>query len=325
MSAVLVTGGTGFVGAWVTRRLVEQGVKVVAYSRHPDTTFIKDIADRVNCVAGDIMDLPRLIDTIRQYGVDRVIHTAASLTHHLEANPFLGYRVDVDGTMNIFEACRLADVKRVVYVSSRAVYDIPRGEYAHPTYQPISEDYPKAPRTIYGGIKIFMETMGLNYNSIYGLDFAVVRFAQTYGPGKQARHAVLVTNKIIESAIIGKPLTVSTDVDLKNDMIYVKDIANGIVLACFAKNLKHRIFHLGTGKGETIRHVIDIVNSISGGSLIEVKSAGVSDNYASQNYVFNIDRARRELGYSPQYNLEKSIPDYIETMKQLNIKPVILD
>ena len=315
MSSVLVTGGAGFIGSWVTRKLTEQGVRVVAYSRQPSTALLKDIADRVEFVAGDVLDLPGLIHAIRHYRVDRVIHLSTLLIGALEANPFLGYRVNVDGAMNVFEACRLMNVKRVVYISSRAVYDIARDEYAHPTYKPIDEDYPKQPRNVYGATKLFMENMGLNYHRIHGLDFIALRFAITWGPGKQARHASLNTNKIIESAMLGKSLKINQDVDQLDDTIYVKDISNGIVLACFAENLQHRIFHLGTGKGETLRHAIDIIGKILGNVPVEIGTAPTNATTSTlAHYVFNIDRACRELGYTPQYDLEAGIRDYIETI-----------
>jgi nucleoside-diphosphate-sugar epimerase len=121
--------------------------------------------------------------------------------------------------------------------------------------------------------------------------------------------------------MLGRPLKVAQDVDQKNDMIYTKDMANAIVLACFGENLEHRIFHIGTGKGKTYRHLIESVNKIFGGVPIEIVPASAtttSDNYC----IFNIERARRELGYSPQYGLEEGVRDYIETMRKLDISPV---
>lgn len=323
MTSVLVTGASGFIGSWVTRKLAEQGVRVVAYSRHPDSSLLKDVADRVDFVAGDVLDLPSLIKVIKDYRVERVIHLSTVLINSLEANPFLGYRVNVDGTLNVFEASRLMDVKRVIYVSSRAVYDTARGEYGPPTYKPIDEDYPKQPRTVYGATKLFMENMGLSYNRIYGLDFVGLRFSVTYGPGKQARHAVSATNKIVESAMFGKPVKLTENIDQPDDTIYVKDIAKGIVLACFAENLQHRIFHLGTGKGETLRHVIEFVGKIFGKVPVDISPESKASSPIA-HYVFNIERARKELGYTPQYDLETAIKDYIETVKQLNIESSVL-
>jgi len=166
--------------------------------------------------------------------------------------------------------------------------------------------------------------MGLNYNRIYGLDFISLKFTTTYGIGKQVRHGALgLHSKIIESAMLGRLLKVSQDVDQPNDMIYNKDAANSIVLACFAENLEHRIFHVGKGKGETLRHMIEIVNNVFGGALIEIDQRPETKS-SPNSYIFNIDRARRELGFSPQYNLEESIRDYIETMRRLDITPVVL-
>ena len=323
MSSVLITGGTGFIGSWVTRQLVEQGRRVVSYSRHPDTMFIKDIVDKVDLVAGDVLELPSLIHTIRDYEVERVIHTSTLLGNPLETNPFMGYRVNVDGTLNVFEACRFMGVKRVVYISSKAVYDIARGEHAHPTYKPIDEEYTKEPNLVYGAIKFFMENMGSCYHRVYGLDFVALRFATTLGPAKQYRHRFAASSKIIESAMLGQPLKIPQGGDQMDDMIYVKDIANSMVLACFAENLEHRIFHVGTGKGETFRHLVEILNKILGPVPIEV-GPGLGAASGSNYSVFNIDRARRELGYSPQYDLEASVRDYIEMMKRLDISPVVL-
>jgi UDP-glucose 4-epimerase len=220
-------------------------------------------------------------------------------------------------------------IKRVVYISSKSVYDRVKGEYGHPTYQPINEDYTKAPRTIYGVTKLFGENMGLSYHRIYGLDFIALRFASTYGPGKLTRHGTgmdsgplshTTHSQIIESAMLGRPLKIPGGGDQVNDMVYNRDVANGIVLACFVPNPNHRIFHLGTGKRETIRHVVEIVNSIFGKELIEVGPGLGTENPC----IFDISRAQQELGYSPQYSLEEGIKDYIETMKRLDIAPVAI-
>ena len=265
MSSILITGGTGVIGSWVTRQLIDKGIRVVTYNRHPDTALIRDCVDKVCIVAGDVLDMPSLIRTIKDYNVERVIHMATISIDPLEANPFISYRANVDGALNVFEACRLMGVRGLVYISSKGVYDIARGDYANPICKPINEDYHKAPHTVYGATKLFMENMGLSYHRIYGLDFIALRFATTYGPGKAARHGyTALASRIIESTMLGQPLTVSQDIDKKDDMIYAKDIANGIVLACFVENPEHHVFHLGTGKGQTIRQVIEITGRIFG-------------------------------------------------------------
>ena len=328
MSAVMVTGGLGVVGSWVIRQLVKQGIEVVTYSRHLDTSLVKDIADKVNWVAGDIMDLPNLIHTIKQYGIERIIHLSAVMSDPLEANPFMAYRINVDGTVNVLEAARLMDVKRVVFTSSVAVYGQARGEYAFPTYKPIDEEYPKAPSSLYGATKLFGEHMCLSYNRIYGLDTVILRFASIYGPGKQTRHGALALHsRIIESAMLKEPFKLPQGGDETWDMIYTRDVASGIVLAAFAENLEHRIFHIGTGKGDSLRHLAEILRDLLGTIPLEIGTGlnPLGSEKTKYSYrVFNIERARIELGYHPQYDLEAATKDYIDTMKRLEISPTVV-
>jgi len=328
MSSVLITGGMGVIGAWVTRQLVEQGVNVVTYSRHLDYMLLKDIADKFDSVTGDIQDLPRLINTLRQYKVEYIVHLGALMPGHAEVNPYIGYKVNAEGSINILEAARLTDVKRVVATSSKAVYDVTRGEYDHPTYKPLDEDYPKAPGMVYGTTKLFMENMCQDYSRIYGMDTVILRFPSPYGIGRQARHGIVaITSKVIESAMLKQPLAIAQGAEQQDDFTYHRDIANGIVLACFAKNLEHRIFNIGTGKGETLQHMAEILNQILGDVSITIgpglnflERPGKDLRYS----VFNIDRARKELGYAPRYDLEAGVKDYIEWMNRLDIKPEVV-
>lgn len=148
-------------------------------------------------------------------------------------------------------------------------------------------------------------------------------------PGKLTRYETegklsplthTIHSQIIESAMQGRPLKIPEGGDHVNDMVYNRDVANGIVMACFVENPKHRIFHLGTGKIENIRHIVEIVNNIFGKELIEIGPGLGTENPC----IFDISRAQQELGYSPQYSLEEGVKDYIETMKRLDITPVVI-
>ena len=326
MSAVLVTGGMGVIGSWVTRQLLEQGQRVVTYSRHRDIALVKDIVNKFESVLGDILDLPKIIATIKQYGVERIIHLSAVMPGEAESNPYMAYRNNAEGSLNVLEAARLMSVKRVVGTSSKAVYDETMGEYGHPTYKPMDEDYPKLPHLVYGTTKLFMENAGLDYHRIYGLDFVALRFPSPYGIGRQARHGVYaITSRIIEGALLGQALEIPQGAEQKDDFIYHRDVASGIVLACFAENLEHRIFNVGSGRGETLQDFVDVLNNILGKVRIKI-GPGLNPVKAKYNYysVFNIERACRELGFTPRYDLEAGIRDYIETMRRLDIKPVVL-
>jgi UDP-glucose 4-epimerase len=324
MSTVLVTGGSGVNGPWVLRSLVEKGISVVNYDSRKDTSLYADISHKVETLVGDILDLPHLIDAIKRYHVDRIVHLAAIMPDPLESNPYSAYRVNVDGTINILEAARLMNIKRVVYTSSVAVYAPVTGEYGYPTYKPVGEDYPQVPQSVYGATKLFTEHMCFNYQRIYGVDFVILRFSWIYGPGKQARHGVLALHsKIIESAMIGQPIKIPQGGDEKVDSVYCRDVGQGVALACVGENLQHRVFNIGTGRGETFRQLIDALHKMLGKVPVEIGPGLDPRGTGGPGYmVMDIERAKKELGYRPQYDLEAGAKDYIESMKRLGIKPM---
>lgn len=321
MSSVLVTGGLGVNGSWVVRQLVGQGVDVVVYENRFDTSLTRDIMNKFKCVIGDILDLPAMIDTVKRYSVERIIHLAAVMPKQAIENPFMAFKVNVEGSINVLEAARLTSVKRIVFASSKSVLGQISNEYGHPTYKPVSEDFPVNPVDVYGATKLFVENMTSNYRRRYGLDCVCLRFSHIYGPGKLTRHGEhALTSNIIESAMLKRPLMIPQGRDQQEDMLYVKDVANSIILACFAENLKHSLFHIGTGRGETLQRMIEFLDRILPGVAIKI---GPGLNYQgtknSRYSIFNIERAQTELGYYPQYDLEKGVNDYIDSVKKLNV------
>lgn len=312
MTRVLVTGGMGVIGSLISRKLVEQGCETVVFGRHEDRTLIKEIADNVRIVTGNILNLQHLLETIEKNKVQRIIHAAASLSQQTETAPFNGVQINVDGTLNVLEAARLAGIERVVFTSSKAVYKKPAGRHDHPTYEPINEDYPKEPNTVYGATKLFCEQMGLNYNKIYGLDFIALRFGGTYSYGKLGgRHAFSNVTTMIESAACGRPARILSGGVQKDDIVYSKDAANAAVLACFAVKPQFRIFHIGTGKGATLSDVARVIKKFLPKAVIDVEDELDLSDW-KRRFVFDIGRASAELNYQPKYDLESGVKDYLE-------------
>lgn len=127
---------------------------------------------------------------------------------------------------------------------------------------------------------------------------------------------------MIENAVVGKPTTVPYGGDEKDDMLYVKDCANAIVLACFAKDVKHHIFNIGTGKAYTLH---DLANSIKKVYPEAIFNIGPGLNYLNVSGVYSVmdfSMAKKELGYTPKFELDEGVKDYIKTLRQLNIEPV---
>ena len=324
---VLVTGGLGVNGAWVTRQLLEEGHKPVVYENRLDTLLVADIVDKIEIVMGDIMDLPALVRTLKKYKIQRICHLAALMGKSVQANPWFGFQVNAVGTLNVLEAARIMDVERIVFASSISTSAPFTREHGYPTYKPINENYPKHPISrrngVYGTAKLASELMCLHYCQNYGLDYVILRFCAIYGIGKKVRHGpVAIHSKIIENAMVGKPTIIPQGGDEKTDIVYVRDVANSTVLACFAQNLEHHDFNIGTGQGYKLGDVANAIRKIHPEAVIEIGPGVDYLGFGSSEYcVFDISRARQELTYSPRFTLENGVKDYVEMMKRLNIDP----
>ncbi|MBI4258639.1 MAG: NAD-dependent epimerase/dehydratase family protein, partial [Thaumarchaeota archaeon] len=253
-----------------------------------------------------------------------IIHMAYLITES-ESNPYLANQVNVGGTVNVLEAARLTDVKRVAFTSSKGVYGEITGEHGYPKYKPIDEDYPKNPDRVYGVTKLACEGFGEQYVRAYGLSFVALRFANTFGPGKSVeRHATYAAvGSMLEQALIGKPVKVPRGGDSRDDLLYYKDVAKSVVLACQAEGVRHRAFNIGMGKPFALRDVADVVRRIIPDAKIEIGD-GLDYKYGGERpysgyCVFDCKRAEEELGFTPDYGLETGMRDYAAELKRLNM------
>jgi len=317
----LITGGMGVIGAETSRKFVKEGHRPVIFARHRDESLIGDILDKVDIELGDILDMPRILQAIKKHKVTHVVHTAAFVGAVSAANPALSIQVNVMGLVNVLEASRALDVQRVVFTSAKGVYGPTSGEHGYPTYKPISEDMPKNPKRIYDSAKFMGENICNYYHDNMGIETVSLRFASTYGPGKTARHGPMaVMSRIVENPAHGLPFKIEQGGDDKDDFIYNKDSANGIYLATVAGKLKSRVFNIGTGVGVTLRDFERVIKRHIPNAVMEV---GPGLNFYGFPYpatsVYDITRAREELGYKPEYDLEKGITDYLASLKTLGV------
>jgi len=315
----MITGGMGVIGAEASRRFVREGHRPVIFARHRDERLLRDILDEVDVELGDVLDMPRLLEVIKRHRVTHVVHAAAFVGAVSQANPALSVQVNVMGMVNVLEAARAFDVERVVYTSAKGVYGPMLGEYGAPTYKPMPEDLPKNPKRIYDSAKLMGEQVGLYYQANMGVDVVVLRFATTYGPGKTARHGKMgVTSQIVEHPASGLPFRLAQGGEEQDDFVYNKDSAYGIYLACMARNPASRVYNIGTGVGHTLNDIARVIREHLPNAVIEI---GPGLNFLGMPYpasgIYDISRARAELGYAPQYDLDKGIADYLESLARL--------
>ncbi len=205
---VLITGGYGCIGAWVVRKLIDRGVRDiwvydVAYRpKRLELILAPDELSLVRHEAGDVTDLDRLTETLRENRIDRLLHLAALQVPFCQADPRAGARVNVLGTVTVFEAVRrlMPQLKQIVYASSVAVYG-PQEAYPE---RPVPERVPLLPTTLYGGYKVCNELNARVYAADYGVASVGLRPWAVYGVGRD-QGLTSGPTKAIKAVVVGRP------------------------------------------------------------------------------------------------------------------------
>ena len=325
---ILVTGGLGVNGCWVTRQLLEMGHQPIVLDNRPDFSLVSDIANEIPVVVGDILDLATIIRTLKDHQVQRICHLAAIYPDASDANPLLGFQVNAMATVQLLEAARIMEVERVVFASSVSALSPITEDYLFPERKPINEDYNAYPSGggVYGATKVASELMGLSYQRLYGMQFVALRFVSIYGPGKHApRHGGInvIWNRIVEHALRGDPISFENGGDERYDMIYSRDVGRSVVLACFSTSLEHSIFHIGSGGSCTLRDFCERVKGVILGANIEVGPGRANRGIGwGGPWLFDISRANKELGYEAQYDPTAAVQDWLHWLERLELEVV---
>jgi nucleoside-diphosphate-sugar epimerase len=240
MGVVLVTGGTGFIGSRLARRLIASGGRVVCVDAQPDPARLREAAGHPNLslVAGDITDLAALTAVMRRHGAQHVVHTAAVLTQACQADPLTAVRVNVLGTANVFEAARQCGVARVVYASSLVVH----GHQWDHGDRALDDDAPLHPHTFYARTKCMNEHTARVYADQHGLDCRGLRIGAPFGAqGKTGRPGSEVT-RMLSLIAVGAPIRVMLDPRETPPSTYIDDIVEILTRLCFAPSLTRAVY-----------------------------------------------------------------------------------
>lgn len=324
MSRILVTGGAGVIGSWVTRQLVERAHTVTVLDRREDHSLLgSELAAKIRFLTADL-SLPGTIgEIIRPGQYDAIAHLAAAVGHRgVEPSPKTAFDLNVGITLDLLEAARLADIGRFVFASSRCVYGEITGVHAHPIYQPIEETQPLSGDTLYDTAKIASEGLGRAFAAAYGMQFAALRFGTIYGPGKTARHKSFgVLSQIIESPSRGEPVSIARGGEQRDDIIYVEDAAAGVVATLTAPSLAHSAYNISTGHLASLGELAEAVRRHFPDAQIEI---GGGLNYfgdGNPNYsgLLANGRAASDLGFRAEPNIGANVDRYYRAMRDLRL------
>ena len=308
MARVLVTGGAGWLGATVGRRLAARGDQVVVLDNFQagTPTNLEGVGSNVTLVAGDITDLSGLLVLIKEHRIQRIVHAAAivSVISSLAA-PSHVTRVNIEGTLNVLEAMRLFDVERTVHISSEETY----GEFR---YEPIDEEHPLAPTAPYGITKVASEHLGRFYRAQYKTDFINVRTSWVYGPGLPR---IRIPRTLIEAALEKRPLHLPRGGDARIYHTYLEDCVDGILLALDHPSHPHDVYNIGSGQSWSTAEMVGILRELIPGADLAVGPGPhwfTDEMVAPKKGALDITRARTVLGYRPKYDLRQGLAANVE-------------
>ena len=285
--SIMVTGGTGFIGNRIIRKLLDRGEEVVCFDLAPPRNNLEPYADRINFYRGDISQIPHLLEAINTFDVRKIIHMAALLPPDTEDRPHFGMSVNIQGTNNVFEAARWSNIQRVVYASSIAVYGVQEtfGD------RPINETDLSDPVNVYGMTKAANDFAAGRYRERYNMDIRGVRICTVFGHGRVTGMTGMIGGLMMSLPAIGKPVTMQFDPNEASPMIHAEDAAEIFVQVSLSNNLQHPIYISG-GHLATIQDIANIVKE-----YIPEAQLTTGDRPVPHVYLVDNSRMLSDIGY----------------------------
>lgn len=311
--SVLVTGAGGFIGSHLVELLVARGATVrgfVRYTSRGDRGWLDRLEpstqDEVDVFPGDLVNPEAVAGAVA--GCEVVLHLGALIPiPYSYRHPREFVAANVVGTLNVLEAARRADVRRIVQVSSSEVYGTAQTI-------PMPEEHPLHPQSPYAASKVGADQLALSYAHSFQLPVVVARPFNTFGPRQSAR-AVIPT--IVTQALTRDRIELGA-VDPVRDFLYVADTVEGLARCAEAEDVVGEVINLGTGREHAVREVVDLVFAAVGRELpVEVAEERLRPPDSEVDRLCaSVDKARTRLGWEAKVPFEEGLRRTIDWLAE---------
>ena len=305
---VLVTGGGGFLGAAACKALIARGDTVIAFDTHFAAGSPDESARHVR-VAGDITDMAALAQVVLAHRPEAVVHCAAIVgVLSSIGSPLNIVRINVEGSINVFEAMRVGGITRCIHISSEEAYGAFRADR-------IDETHPLDPVLPYGICKATVEQLGRSYRDLHGLEVINLRTSWVYGPGLPRDR---IPRNMILAALAGRPLHIPHGADTAIDHTWIDDWVGAVLAALDQPQHKHDAYNVSSGEATTVAELAQIVSELVPGAQLSVGPGAYQHGDRIDTVrkgALDITRARSELGWQPRFDIRAGLAAYIEALR----------
>lgn len=310
MPSYLVTGGAGFIGSALVRRLLERGDKVRVVDNFSTglRRNLAEVGDQIELIEGDLADLAVARKSVA--GTEYVLHQAAlpSVPRSIE-DPISGNHANITATLNLLVAARDVGVKRLVFASSSSVY-------GDTEVLPKVETMRENPISPYALTKLAGEKYCVIFHRVYGLPTVCLRYFNIFGPRQDPDSPYSgVISRFVDAALAGRRPTVHGDGEQSRDFTFVENAVQANLLACQAEGVAGQVFNVGTGERCSLNDVLRGLSKIVGRNLDPDYAAPRAGDV--RHSLADIERARRLLGYDPKVRFEDGLRQTVSWFKSL--------
>ncbi|HSB93132.1 MAG TPA: NAD-dependent epimerase/dehydratase family protein [Flavitalea sp.] len=300
---ILITGGGGFIGSNLVKRLVQEDCELTVLDDFftGSREHIKSLPCEI--IEGTVTDVELVNKCVS--GKDIVFHLAARNIIISNKNPREDLEVNVVGSFNVFEACRNHNVSRVVYSSTSSIY-------GNPKILPISEDAENLFLSFYSASKFSAEVYAKAFHEVYGLPIAVVRYSNVFGYNQSPSNPYCgVIGKFLDSALANTPITIHGDGEQTRDFTFIDDAVQATIQCAVAPKAIGETYNVGTGVEVSVNTLAGMIRDVTG-TTCEIQYIDKRDIDNIRRRVVNIEKARHELKYSPQFTLKRGLEKTVE-------------
>jgi UDP-glucose 4-epimerase len=293
----LVIGGSGFLGLnLIAKLLAEQfEVKVLYRNKH---NIRKYITGEVQEIEGDLADRKIIRKAIK--GIDTIFYLASSTNVTSSINDVFMDNTNIVHALNVLEEIKYSNIKKIVFASSGGTV------YGEPQYLPIDENHITKPISPYGITKLSIENYLAFYNIKYGLDYLICRYSNPYGKYQNPDSGVGAISIFLYKYFLNDEIVIfGNPQNIVRDYIYIDDVMDATIQLAFAKDLKYKIFNVGSGVGTSLQQIIETIEEVVRGKLKihlkEEKKENVS------KVILDIKRINEEINWYPTFDIKKGI------------------